>query len=143
MKYLKNIRPVVPHIPVTGAAQRAVAAANAAALEVYDHLEAVQESMIAHDATPEANRDAVWCVEALRLADREAQAADATAGIVKRWQSSAQQLSVRGRPYVSYEWATYIESLSDRLRNAGVPMPMPLAGVLTVQYWQDAAALGC
>lgn len=150
MQYLIQITHSVPTLPaLSGAAQRAAMAANAAAEDFLARLRAAAARLEFILATPPERVDATTLSAGFEnLAEWEA-AKEAKGILAPRHRSGITIDEFAQWPIDPVGYAVDPGAAIQRaarkyqqiLADAGVPMPE--AGVLTAEYWRDAAARGC
>lgn len=145
MSHQYHIAPKLSQIKVTGAAKRAVEAADAAGLAAHNAVTEIQKRMLAHHQSKIDNGiDATWCAQALRLINEHKCASARIAELETRWKRNAIQVvyysETTGNTYLVSSWPQEINSYAETLKLAGVP---PITATLLPESWDDAAARGC
>jgi len=135
-----HIIPTFPSLKVTGAAARSVQAADDAGMARHLAVVAAQQALVLHvDGTSEI--DATWCAQVLRLIKREADAIKAVADLTTRWKMPVQCVLVHRGHWYSYHAKNLVEKYRHDLALAGIPLET--TGMLTPEFWDDAAMRGC
>jgi hypothetical protein len=140
--YKMHSVPTIPTINVTGAALRAVQAADERGRATHQALIDVQIRMTKHDQIPNEQWDAVWCARSVELADEQNAAIDAIDALPGRWRKETHNVRqlLKGSNSVSWAWKLHRDQYAKTLSDAGVPL---VIACQTAEAWRDAAARGC